>query len=95
MNAAIGRKADADGTRFKSFSHCIKDFFEQAHAVFDAAAVVVCACVDTVLEELVQQVAIGGMYLDPVKACRPCKICRLPVVGYGLRDPLCIQGSRF
>jgi hypothetical protein len=62
------RQADAGAAAADGLGHGRHHFQQQAGAVLDAAAVVVGAVVGAGLEELVDQVAVGGVDLDAVEA---------------------------
>ncbi len=62
------RQADAGLAAAHSVCHGAGDFQREAGAVFDAAAVVVGALVAAAFHELVEQVAVGAVDLDAVKA---------------------------
>jgi hypothetical protein len=64
---AIGREAHRDAVRAPHFNQPLHHFAQQAHAVFRAAAVIVVAQVGRIAQELVDQVAIGGMELHAVE----------------------------
>lgn len=50
----------------------IDDFQQEARPVFDGAAILVCALVGARLQELVDQVTIGGVNLDAVETSVEC-----------------------
>src|SRR3954470_3086265 len=63
----VRRYAIADAPRSPHTDHGLGDFERQARAVLDAAAVGIAAAVRPVTQELVQEVAVGPMYLDAVE----------------------------
>jgi hypothetical protein len=67
LAVAIGRETDRDAIRAPDFDQPLGHFAQQAHAVFRAAAVIVVAQVRRIAQELVDQVAIGGMELHAVE----------------------------
>ena len=64
------RQPDADAARFPDRQHRLRDLAQQAGAVGYRAAVAVRAMVRAVTQELVEQVAVGGMDLDSIEAGR-------------------------
>ena len=60
--------ADADPPEAPRRFHRVDDFEKKAGAIFDGAAIRVGASVGIVLKKLIDQVAVGGMHLDAVKA---------------------------
>ena len=74
--------ADAVGADFGD--HRLDHFAQKAQAVFHAAAIQIAALVGARREELVRQIAVGGMDLDPVEPGPD-----------SVRRALCIVGNRF
>ena len=70
MRIAARRQVHADPARAPHRDHGVGHFQHQARAVFDRAAVAVGALVAAVLQELVEQIAVGAMDLDAVEAGR-------------------------
>jgi hypothetical protein len=68
VEGAVGRKAHAHALPAPDADDRVDHLQQQPRAVLDAAAVGVCPLVAAVLKELVQQVAIGPVNLDPVEA---------------------------
>ncbi|MPM57377.1 hypothetical protein SDC9_104199 [bioreactor metagenome] len=65
-----GRNANAHLAAADRVGNRAGHFQQQARAVLDGAAVIVGALVGAILEELVQQIAVGRMDFDAVKAGR-------------------------
>ena len=81
LEGAEGGEADADFVSADGGDDGLGDFEAEARAVGDAAAVAVSAVVAGVLEELVDQVAVGGMDFDAVEAGRDAVFGGLGVQG--------------
>ena len=84
------RAAAANGT-----SHRLRHFQQQPAAVGDAAAVSVAAVVDAVAQELVDQVAVGGVDLDAVETGRDGIARSLRIVGHHACDFFAGQRARW
>ena len=64
------RQMHADAIRAPHFGHGIGHFQHQPGALFAGAAIGVGAMIGAVLQELVEQIAIGAVNLHAVKAGR-------------------------
>ena len=71
VGAVRRRQTDADPVRADGGDHGGRDLQHEAGAVLDRTAITVVALVGTILEELVDQIAVGGMDLDTVEAGLP------------------------
>ncbi len=67
-DVAARRQVHAHAARAPYRYAGVDHFHQQAGAVFQRTAVLVGALVGAVLQELVQQVAVGGMHFNAVKA---------------------------
>ncbi len=61
---------DSFCTKYVLYSFC--DFKRKACAILQTTAVLICSMVGAVSQELVQQIAVGAMNFDTVKASRFC-----------------------
>jgi hypothetical protein len=77
---AGGADADGDAAVSPDGDESGDDFEQEARAVFNGAAVLVGAVVAVVLEKLIDEVAVGGVQLDAVKAGIPGALRGLTVV---------------
>ena len=68
VRVAARGEVDADAARAEDGDGGVGGLHQQAGAVLDGAAVAVGAAVGAVLQELVEQVAVGGVQLDTVEA---------------------------
>ena len=62
------RQVHADAARPEDRNSCFGTLNMQTGAVFDGAAVLICPVVGAVLEELVEQVAVGSVEFDAIEA---------------------------
>jgi glucose-6-phosphate 1-dehydrogenase len=73
--------AHADAIRTPDFHHFIDHFHQEARAIFNRAAILVGACVGTIMQKLTDEIAVGTMHFDAIKAslfgvfCRLAEIC--------------------
>ncbi|MNS51282.1 hypothetical protein D3C72_839520 [compost metagenome] len=75
-----GGKADAGAARANLFRHRIDNFQQEAGAVFDRAAILIRALVGAGFQELLDQVAIGGMDFDAVETGLQSRACAAAVI---------------
>src|SRR5215471_6297903 len=95
-HAVVGpawRDADAETTCIPDRDQRLDHFDQESRPVFDRAAIAVGPLVAVVLEELVDQMTIGGYDLDTIKA----RLLRIdsggPIVPYDISDLCCLQRS--
>ena len=68
LNLAVGREADRGAARPGNCRHRFGRLAQQAEAILDRAAIFVVAKIGAVAQELVDQIAVGGMDLHAVEA---------------------------
>ena len=88
LRFAIGRQPDADPVLAPYIDQRGQHFAQDPGAVFGAAAIFVFAQIGAVAQELVDQIAIGGVKLDPVEAGLLRILGRLAVILDDARDVL-------
>jgi len=88
LRIAIGRQADADAVRAPHVDQGFQNLAHEAGAVLRRAAVCVGAKVGLVAQKLVDQVAIGAVELDPIKARLLRVFGRAAVIADGALDVL-------
>jgi hypothetical protein len=74
-------------------SNRIDDGEREANAVFEAAAIGICAVVCERRKKLVKQVAMGGMYLDEIEACPNCPLSSPRKGAHDVVDSGLIKGT--
>ena len=67
LRIAIGREAYADPVRAPNIDQTLQYLAQQAHAVFSRPAIFILAQIGAIANELIDQIAIGTVQLDPVK----------------------------
>ena len=95
VEGEIGRRqVNAGAIATPHARHRFHDLDEEARAVLGAAAVFVGALVGLVAQKLVEQITVGGVHFNAVKA-RRFRVGRgLAVLRDDLRDLRCLQSAR-
>ena len=76
VRVAARSEVHADAAGAEDGDGGVGAFEHEAGAVFDGAAVLVGAVVGAVLEELVEEIAVGSVEFDAVEACEPVRSVR-------------------
>ena len=80
VDVEVGRDADAGFAFPDDAGEDIEDFKDKTGTVFKGTAVLVCADVGVGRQELVQQVAVGGMDFEQVETGTDSALCCLAEV---------------
>ena len=87
------RQMHSDAIRAPHFDHGIGHFQHQPRALLARAAVSVSAPIGAVLEELVEQIAVGAVKLHAIEAGGLGILCTLAIGGNDAGDFACLQGA--
>ncbi len=71
MRIAARREMHADAPGAPDADDGVSDLEQQPRAIFDFSAIAIRALVRGVLQELIEQIAVGAVNLDPVEASEP------------------------
>ena len=93
VGSTVGREAHADTRGGKCAADALDHLAQQAEAILDAAAIGVVTAVALGLKELVEQVAVGRVDLDPVEARVPGALRGGDVVRDDARELFRIQSA--
>src|SRR5262249_28750293 len=67
---------------------------QEASAVFDAAAILVRPLVRVVAQELIDEVAVGGVHFDTIESRGHRVLCSFLILPHDARDLLSVEGPR-
>ena len=91
---AVGRETDRDAVRPPDVDRGLGHLEQQPRTVLDRATILIGALVAARLQELLQQIAIGAVDLDPVEACGERVFRTLPERFHDALDLLGLQRAR-
>src|ERR1035438_3681356 len=77
LRIAARRQMHAHALGAPNRDHSIGDLKHQSGAVLNRSAIFICTTIGSVLQKLIEQIAIGPVYLHTVKASHLCVLCSI------------------